>query len=166
MLFRSKLSSRFPKDKRFHAYNLALSNQEGSESFHLNDYSYSSSLLNMKSTHHEHFKETKRESIIEVKTSPLDKVLDIHKIKKNIFIKMDVQGAEIKVIQGATRILSQAKAVVAEVSFVSLYEGGPLFDELYQVMKGLGFEYHGSIGQLHSPVHGQVLQQDSLFLKA
>ncbi len=53
---------------------------------------------------------------------------------------VDVQGAELLVLKGATQTLAQVKAVVSEVSTQALYEGGVLFDELRAFLHGHGFE--------------------------
>lgn len=53
---------------------------------------------------------------------------------------VDVQGAELLVLKGATHTLAQVKAVVSEVSTQALYEGGVLFAELREYLRGHGFE--------------------------
>jgi FkbM family methyltransferase len=53
---------------------------------------------------------------------------------------VDVQGAELLVLQGASRILGEVKAVVSEVSTQALYEGGVLFPQLRDFMRAQGFE--------------------------
>lgn len=53
---------------------------------------------------------------------------------------VDVQGAELLVLKGATQTLGQVKAVVSEVSTQALYEGGVLFDELRAFLHSHGFE--------------------------
>jgi FkbM family methyltransferase len=52
---------------------------------------------------------------------------------------VDVQGAELLVLKGATHTLKHVKAVVSEVSTQALYEGGVLFDELRDYLDGHGF---------------------------
>lgn len=53
---------------------------------------------------------------------------------------VDVQGAELLVLKGATHTLAKVKAVVSEVSTQALYEGGVLFDELRAFLRSHGFE--------------------------
>jgi FkbM family methyltransferase len=53
---------------------------------------------------------------------------------------VDVQGAELLVLKGAVQTLAQVKAVVSEVSTQALYDGGVLFDELRDFLRGHGFE--------------------------
>lgn len=49
-------------------------------------------------------------------------------------IKVDAQGFELEVLSGASRLLTRNRPplLYLEVSFVRVYEGQPLFDELYQ----------------------------------
>jgi FkbM family methyltransferase len=57
-------------------------------------------------------------------------------------VKIDVQGAELAVFKGAERVLSKALFVHAEVEFVELYEGQPLFAEIDQFLRASGFQFH------------------------
>ncbi|WP_164101111.1 FkbM family methyltransferase [Candidatus Laterigemmans baculatus] len=52
---------------------------------------------------------------------------------------VDVQGAELLVLQGGLKTLSRVKAVVCEVSTVPYYEGGVLFEELNAFLTAQGF---------------------------
>ena len=159
------LRQRLKSQKRFHAFNLAITDKEGVAKFYQNDFSPSSSLLSMCQTHKDHFKFTSREKFIEVKTSTLDTVIEKISFKENVLIKMDIQGSELDAIHGAGKILSRTRVVILEASFETLYENEPLFDGIHKTMTDLGFSYHGQFGQLCSPVNGLPLQADCIFLK-
>ncbi len=45
-------------------------------------------------------------------------------------IKLDVQGAELKALHGAKKLLRSVKAILLEVSFVPIYKDCPLFGEV------------------------------------
>ena len=62
------------------------------------------------------------------------------------FVKLDVQGGELDVIQGGQAVFSQALVVQTEVEFVPLYKNQPLFAEIDQAMRQLGFEFHRFLG--------------------
>lgn len=56
-------------------------------------------------------------------------------------LKLDVQGAELDVLRGAEqRIEGQLLAVVAEASFVELYEGQGMFADIDLYLRARGFE--------------------------
>ncbi|HVE43982.1 MAG TPA: FkbM family methyltransferase [Gammaproteobacteria bacterium] len=60
------------------------------------------------------------------------------------FIKIDTQGTEYKILQGAKRTLTErCVAVVTEVSFFDAYEGQALFSEVELLMREYGFAFYG-----------------------
>ena len=74
-----------------------------------------------------------------VETKRLD---DIPEMEGTDFLKIDVQGAELMVFEGAARILDHALVVHTEVQFVPLYNGVPLFGEIDVHMRSKGFSLH------------------------
>jgi FkbM family methyltransferase len=76
---------------------------------------------------------------IPVETRRLD---DIEAADVFDLLKIDVQGAELMVFQGARRKLAEAVAVHTEVSFVPLYENQPLFGDVDHELRGQGFIPH------------------------
>lgn len=58
------------------------------------------------------------------------------------FLKIDVQGYELKVFEGAGRLLNDAVAVQTEVSFVPLYKEQPTFADVDSDLRARGFIAH------------------------
>jgi FkbM family methyltransferase len=56
---------------------------------------------------------------------------------------IDVEGAELQVLRGATRVLPSVKLIHVEVSFRPMQVGKPLFWELARYLKSQGFAFHG-----------------------
>jgi FkbM family methyltransferase len=74
-----------------------------------------------------------------VETKRLD---DIPDLAGTDFLKVDVQGAELMVFEGAGRILDNALVVHTEVQFAPLYKGVPLFGEIDIHLRSKGFALH------------------------
>lgn len=79
---------------------------------------------------------TKTES---VSTMRLD---DIEAIKGCDFLKMDIQGGEMQAFLGAEKLLKNVLVVQAEVMFLEMYKGQPLFTEICQFLWCHGFQFH------------------------
>ena len=54
------------------------------------------------------------------------------------FMKLDVQGAELAILEGAGSLLDGCVGLEAEVEFFPLYQGQPLFSELEQFLRARG----------------------------
>lgn len=75
----------------------------------------------------------------EVETKRID---DMDEIKDVDFIKIDVQGGELAVLSNAGRALASAVCVQAEVEFVELYKGQPMFADIDAFLRANGFQFH------------------------
>lgn len=75
-----------------------------------------------------------------VRIDRLDSVLSPEHFSGKVLLKMDVQGFEDKVLEGAKAILPHVEWVYTETSFTPLYTGQPLFDDLHTLLLNLGFE--------------------------
>lgn len=151
--------------KKFHARCLALGDRTGQVSFFSNEFSKSSSLLAMNQAHKEAFPWTVETHKVDVALDRLDNINSEMNIDRPALLKLDVQGSELSVLRGAMETLSKIDVIIIELSFQRLYEGQPVFDEVYTFLKQRDFSYHGSIGSLESPKDGSVLQEDGLFIR-
>jgi FkbM family methyltransferase len=70
------------------------------------------------------------------------RVDDIAEIDDVDFLKIDVQGSELSVLQNATCALSSALVVQVEVEFVELYQGQPMFADVDIFLRAQGFQFH------------------------
>lgn len=75
----------------------------------------------------------------EVDTVRLD---DVPETAGADLLKLDIQGAELMVLQHATARLAEAVVVQAEVEFLPLYRDQPLFGDVERFMRGQGFAFH------------------------
>ncbi len=74
-----------------------------------------------------------------VTTKRLD---DIAEVSEADYLKIDAQGAELAILEGAPRLLEQVVVVHTEVEFVPLYEGQPLFADVDSELRRQGFLLH------------------------
>lgn len=160
-----KLVSNFSDRSNFKAFNIALGENKGFVDFYTNEYSPSSSALIMHKNHTDSFDHAVATEKVTVEISTLDLELKLISKQEPILIKIDVQGYEDKVINGGLNVISSATVVICEVSYVPLYTGQPLFDDIYPMFKSMGFKYAGNIEQLHSTLTNQILQGDAIFIK-
>tara|TARA_B100000989_G_scaffold164428_1_gene122898 strand:+ start:338 stop:1207 length:870 start_codon:yes stop_codon:yes gene_type:complete len=91
----------------------------------------------------------------DIDTVSLDYFLDKYKIGNIDFIKIDVQGAELDVFQGASKALKNVLKIVCEVEFVHHYQNQPLFGDVcnYLVKHDLMFnKFLGLSGRALKPI--------------
>lgn len=78
-------------------------------------------------------------------------------------VKLDVHGQELPILQGATKVLADACAVVVEVYCWRQCTGSLRFWELCQYMEWLGFRPSDLTDPLYRPYDGRLSQVDMLF---
>ena len=81
----------------------------------------------------------KVEQLLRVQTQRMD---SIEKLPYIDFIKMDIQGAELTVLQNGIEKLSNCLATQLEVSWICLYENQPTFGDIDVWMRSQGFVPH------------------------
>jgi FkbM family methyltransferase len=80
-------------------------------------------------------------------------------------LKIDTQGYEDRVLDGAAGILDRISTVQLEISLVPLYAGQRLFPEMLQRMLALNFEVWAMWPVLVDPDSGRLLQVDATFVR-
>ncbi len=150
---------------KHHFYNILLSNKSEEITFFKSSNLGSSSMLNMDNNHKEAYPESSNLSPLKLQAQLLDDVLGKRDLKKNILLKLDVQGAEKKVLEGAKNILAQSTLIFIELSFIKLYEGQPLINEMIDFLQSAGFALIGIDNVSHDLRDGKYLQCDAYFEK-
>jgi FkbM family methyltransferase len=160
-----ELSRRFAGQPNFLAVQCALGEEAGQCEIHHNEYAPSSSLLPMTDLHKRSFTFAVKENPERIEVRRLSDVARELNLRDPLLLKLDVQGFEDKVVLGGEDVVARAKIIIVEVSFLPLYEGGPLFEDIYQILKTRGFVYNGNFDQLLSPADGRPLQADAIFTR-
>jgi FkbM family methyltransferase len=148
--------------KGIHTYNYALGNSSGTMVFYSNAYSHASSALLVSDLQQNLIPGTAVVEQITVEVKRLDDVESHISLVSPVLLKMDVQGFEKEILKGATHCLHQIDYLLFEASFVPMYNGEPLFDEMHSFVKELGFEFIAPVGFLQSE-QLQILQMDLLY---
>ncbi len=111
----------------------------GTHTLHINNDDATSSLFPLNAAHNacfNHLSELHTVRTKEITTRRLDDVLPKGAVD---FLKLDVQEAELLVLQGADRTLSRTAVVHCGVEFSPIYLGQPLFHEVQLHMMARGF---------------------------
>jgi len=136
------------------AVNCAISNKCGSITLHVTSNDQSSSILPLK-RHKEIYPDIKETHQVTVTSKTLDALLQELQVSPSEFniLNMDIQGAELFALQGASDTLKQIEAINTEVNCEELYEGCAIIDQLDEFLDKRGFErvatttpYHPSWG--------------------
>ena len=146
------------------APRIAIGAHEGEVEIKISRNSFSSSVLSMLPAHLNAAPESVYTGTERVRLSQLDTAArDYVQTRQVPFVKIDTQGYEDRVLDGATEILDRAVGLHLELSFVPLYEGQALFDEMVERLLGAGFRLWGIWPGIHDPDSGRMLQVDATF---
>ena len=80
-----------------------------------------------------------------------------------IFLKLDVQGAEVEVLDGGSKTLDRSDLVQLEVALLPYNEGGATFLQVINYMDQRGFVPFDVAGMIR-PTGAELVQVDMLFV--
>lgn len=153
----------FEHSRKVMLRRIALSDVATQATFYVTDREDSSSLLKPGKGQHDAFGVAGSKAI-EVAVQRLDDCLRLSELPHPILIKIDVQGAELQALKGCDD-LEQADFIYVELSYVELYEGQPLFNEVADYLSSRGFVLSGVFNQVTTGAFGPT-QADFLFRNA
>jgi FkbM family methyltransferase len=84
---------------------------------------------------------------------------------RNPFVKIDTQGFEWQVLNGAPETLARTRGIVIELSLVPLYSGQRLWRDLVDRLDREGFALWGIQPGFVDPRDGRTLQIDAVFFR-
>lgn len=163
----AQLARRSANDAAWTVLNTAVGAQPGELSINVAANSFSSSILPMTSAHSD---AAPGSEFVGTETVAVTTVADLvreHGVDADrSLLKIDTQGYESAVLDGAAGLLGRFAAITLELSFVPLYEGQQLFDELVARLRGAGYTLYGLDAGFGDPRTGRMLQCDGLFVRA
>lgn len=126
----------------------------------------SSSVLKIKKEHTDAEPESVITGTEKIKVYKLDTIGSKYSgVSKNIFLKIDTQGYEEKILNGASVFLNNVKGLLVETSLVPLYDGQALFKEVLKKVESAGFELTGVQPAFINKETGRTLQVDAIFFR-
>ncbi len=99
-----------------------------------------------------------------VRTVALDDLANELGLEPPHLLKLDVQGAELDALAGATRVVGASLAVHVEVSFFPFFQGGATFEAVVAALREHGFVVYDVLNLARRPLDGALAQADLLFV--
>ncbi|MCX6312960.1 MAG: FkbM family methyltransferase [Bacteroidetes bacterium] len=136
------INKNITKKPNIELFPVALSNVTGESTFHITQNQVSSSLLQVDA---EFYAKKENETMsTQLKVTQEIKVptkrLDDYNFEEVLLLKMDTQGNELNLINGAQETLKKTYMVVTEMAGSASYEGSCHYFETDEALRKLGFE--------------------------
>jgi len=95
----------------------------------------------------------------------IDSLVDAGDCNPPEFVKLDVQGYELQVLEGFDRHLPTCQVLQMELSLVPIVPGAPIISDVTAYLKARGFEMFDVDEVIRAPSDGAVWQIDALFCR-
>lgn len=160
-----ELANSIRSDANWQAYAFGLGESQKDEELHVSENSISSSILPMLP---EHEKFAPRSHFIDTQVVHIRKLDDIFEEisgnANNIWLKLDVQGYEDRVLRGAAASIRHITMIQIELSFRPLYADQANLVKIITLLDDLGFTLVGIEPGFMDYSTGELLQADGIFL--
>ena len=162
----AELERRSAQDRAWKCVNVALGERNGDAVINVAGNLWSSSLLPMTRQHEAAAPASPYVRDEAVRLARLDS-LNVVGPQDRAYLKIDVQGAEGAVLDGAARVIERIVAAELELSLTELYEGQDLFWTLYERMRveGFGLVWLGE-SVFRNPATDEILALDGIFVRS
>lgn len=161
------INKRSQRDSLWIVEKYALGNKEAELEFNIMEGSDFNSFLEPDNSETSVFdKSNSIKKVITVPVKRLDALFQNYKKKynfDNVFLKLDTQGFDLEVFEGALNVLEDIRGVQTEVSFMPLYKNAPTFEKSLKLFRDNGFEVSGlySLGESRFP---HAIEHDCIYL--
>jgi FkbM family methyltransferase len=161
----AELGRRASRDDRWTVLDVAVGAAPGQATINVAANSFSSSIRGMTDAH---LRTAPGSRFIASETVPVTTVAELvasHGVDPaRTLLKIDTQGFEGEVLQGAGDLVGVLAAIQLELSFVELYDDQLLFDDLVGQMARAGYRIQQLEPGISDP-DGRMLQVDGLFVR-
>lgn len=147
--------------------NVGLGDRSGAATIHVANNSECSSLLPMLPRHGKADPSVRYVAEEQIQVVTLNEVWVDHCCASDrAYLKIDAQGFERNILEGAGPMLSQALGIQIELSLEPLYEGETLFLDMVQEMRTRGYLLRTVEPMFTDQTSGELLQLDAVFFRA
>jgi FkbM family methyltransferase len=161
-----KLNKKSKKHDFWESHNFGLGSKDEKAWINISENTFSSSLLEIMPNHVKSAPESRIVNKESITIKKIDTVFD-SLVNENeiILLKIDVQGFEKKVLEGAEKSLKKIKGIQIEMSIEELYKGEMLFIDMINFLKPYGFKLCSFENGFYDEESGKLLQVDGLFFR-
>lgn len=152
-------------DTHWEVVNSALGSEPGTATIHIGNFRQCSSLLELVPSYAPRDKASQQIADETITVDTLDRIAPTYVRDDDVvFLKADVQGFEMQVIEGAAQTMPHVAGFQLEMSFEPVYAGAPVFTELVRHMESMGYTLRSFEPANCSP-SGGLIQADGVFIR-
>lgn len=159
------LKDRYREEPRCEVFPYALSDVSGAAALRVLNKADSSSLLDPAGDAgellHRPFHEV-RQAQIDIRR--LDEIPSLAQVPCFDLAKIDVQGAELKVLRGCGELLQRIQSIYIEVNFCSLYKDGAVFCDTHAFLEQAGFKL-GFMQEFRRNAEGVMIYANAFYFR-
>jgi len=160
------LSEASANNEKWTIKNIAVGNKDGEIEINVSQNLFSSSILAMLPEHLNNAPDSKYIDKEKVKITKIDSIFsDYVNPGEKVFVKLDTQGYEKIILDGAINSLDKIAGIQLEMSLVSLYDHSILFQEMIAYLQSKNFKLYSLENGFASMKTGQQFQVDGIFFK-
>lgn len=162
----AELHRRTRSDPEWECRHMACGNADGETLIHVSRNSVSSSILPALEQLTLAAPRAAFTNSVKVPIKRLDTVVcDLVEPDDRLWLKLDVQGYERLVLDGARGTLRQTWVIESELTLAALYDGQELYQGMIDYLRTLGFTLVSLERGFTDPNTGHVLQVDGIFVR-
>ncbi len=159
------LKKNISSNKNIKGFNFAVGNQDGEKDFYINNFSATNSFLPPSPEGIKEWGEGLYEAqkLVKVPTVTIDSFVRENNINQIDILKMDTQGTEHLIMEGAKETIAKGKikVIFTELIVVPTYKNQLALDEMLEVYRRFGFELYTLFNYSNS--EGKLRYMDGVF---
>ena len=162
----TQLQDHARNDPLWEVVNIALGEIDGQAELYIAGNTLSSSLLDMLPSHVRSAPHSAYVGTEHITVRKLDSIFNAYyRSGEKLYVKIDTQGFEKQVLNGAQKSFDKIVGIQMEMSLVPLYRGETLFTEMIGMLNQVGFTLMAVEPVFSDPTTGQLLQLDGVFFR-